>query len=100
MKIINTADELRELIDKGPILIDFYATWCGPCKFISPALDVFASLYTNITFVKVDIDKTPDIAEDFGIKSMPTFVGIKNGKHIGKVVGASKEKIQTLLNLF
>lgn len=80
VKEINSA-ELREVIaGGGKVLVDFFATWCGPCKMLAPVVDKVASKNENITFVKVDIDKNIDAAEAFGVQVIPTLVLIENGE--------------------
>lgn len=80
VKEINS-DELREVIaGGGKVLVDFFATWCGPCKMLAPVVDKVASKNENVTFVKVDIDKNIDAAEAFGVQVIPTLVLIENGE--------------------
>lgn len=80
VKEINSA-ELREIIaGGGKVLVDFFATWCGPCKMLAPVVDKVASKNENVTFVKVDIDKNIDAAEAFGVQVIPTLVLIENGE--------------------
>ena len=71
-----------------PVLVDFYATWCGPCKQLAPKLEQLASDYTTkLKVVKVDIDRDPDIAERFRVQVIPTLVLIKDGKEIERTIG-------------
>ncbi len=80
VKEINSV-ELREVIaGGGKVLVDFFATWCGPCKMLAPVVDKVASKNENVTFVKVDIDKNIDAAEAFGVQVIPTLVLIENGE--------------------
>lgn len=80
VKEINST-ELREVIaGGGKVLVDFFATWCGPCKMLAPVVDKVASKNENVTFVKVDIDKNIDAAEAFGVQVIPTLVLIENGE--------------------
>jgi hypothetical protein len=67
---------------------------CPPCKMIAPELDKMSAVYTSVLFLKVDVDECEDVAEQFEVSAMPTFVGIKAGKEVGRVVGASKPKIE------
>ena len=77
------------------VVIDFYATWCGPCKVISPVLDKMSiELKDEVVFLKVDVDETDDIAADYKIEAMPTFVFIKNKAEVGKFSGASETKLR------
>lgn len=81
------------------VLIDFYATWCGPCKVLSPVLEEVATENEDIKLVKIDVDKNEDLVYKYGITAMPTIIVIKNGKEINRSVGVvSKDKILELLN--
>ncbi|KAK4481852.1 hypothetical protein RD792_012828 [Penstemon davidsonii] len=75
------------------MVIDFTASWCGPCQFIQPAFNEFAEKYTEVEFIKIDVDELMDVAQEFGVQAMPTFVLIKKGKEVDKVVGAKKEEL-------
>ena len=81
------------------IIIDFYATWCEPCKKYSPIIEEVAKEYDNIKVLKVDVDKEPKLAEYFGINAMPTTVVMENGEVKSKTLGVmSKEKLIDLIN--
>lgn len=72
------------------VVVDFFATWCGPCKMIAPMVEKFSEQYAEgATFLKVDVDQIPDLAQRYEISAMPTLVFIKNGAEITKVVGAN-----------
>lgn len=79
--------EEEVLKSEKPVLIDFYATWCGPCKILSPIVEEAAKEKENIKFVKIDIDKTEDIAMQYQVMSIPTLVLIQNGEEKDRVVG-------------
>ncbi|KAK8586873.1 hypothetical protein V6N13_085892 [Hibiscus sabdariffa] len=76
------------------MVIDFSASWCGPCKFMEPALNDMAAKFTDVEFVKLDVDELPDVAQEFGVQAMPTFVLLKNGKEVDRVVGAQKNELE------
>ncbi|KAL4351362.1 hypothetical protein GQ457_06G041780 [Hibiscus cannabinus] len=76
------------------MVIDFSASWCGPCKFMEPALNDMAARFTDVEFVKLDVDELPDVAQEFGVQAMPTFVLLKNGKEVDRVVGAQKNELE------
>ncbi|CCF56703.1 hypothetical protein KAFR_0B04070 [Kazachstania africana CBS 2517] len=76
------------------IVVDFFATWCGPCKMISPMIEKFSEQYSQAGFYKVDVDAVPDLAQKLEISAMPTLVFFKNGKEIAKVVGANMAAIK------
>ena len=81
-----------------PVLIDFYADWCEPCKILSPIVEEVSSQYEDVKFVKIDIDSNQDIANDYMITSIPTLVYIKNGEEQNRVLGAvDKATVETLI---
>ena len=75
------------LDSQKPVLVDFFATWCGPCRQMSPVLDQIASERSDVKIVKVDVDENQNLAAQFGVMSIPTLVYIKNGETISVNVG-------------
>lgn len=76
------------------VVVDFYATWCGPCKMIAPKLGELSTQYEDkAVVIKVDVDECEDIAVEYGVSSMPTFLFFKNGKVVKTFSGASVEKL-------
>lgn len=79
----------KEVIESDkPVLIDFFATWCGPCKMVSPVVDEIANERPDIKVCKLDVDKNLDLARTFQVMSVPTLVAMKNGEIINKIIGA------------
>ena len=97
MEIELTSQNYEEEVLKSelPVLIDFWATWCGPCRAMMPIVDKIATENEGkIKVCKVDVDKEGTLAAQFEIMSIPTFVAIKNGKEIGRTMGVqAKEEI-------
>jgi len=89
-----TEENFNNLIDKDIVLVDFFATWCGPCKMIGPVLEEMASDRSNLNIVKVDVDECSNIARNYGIMSVPTLILFKNGKLVSQKTGfMPKEQI-------
>ncbi len=84
-----------------PVLVDFYAEWCGPCKMMSPVLDQLATeLADRALIVKVNVDESPKLSQKFNVMNVPTLVALKKGEVINKVVGARpKPALMALLEL-
>ncbi|GAA1340126.1 thioredoxin [Saccharothrix algeriensis] len=77
------------LLSEKPVLVQFWATWCGPCKMVSPVLEEIAAENTDkIKIVKVDIDAEPSVARDYQIMSVPTMILFQGGKPVKQIVGA------------
>ena len=91
MKIVNT-QEFNELMNEKAELVDFFATWCGPCKMLSPVLEgVAEKMKDKVTIVKVDVDRSPDLAAKFGVMSVPTMIMFKNGRQVDAFSGYMPE---------
>ena len=86
VKQINSNDFDNE-ISSGVVFVDFFATWCGPCKMLSPVVDDVSNEITNVKFLKVDVDESEDIASKYGIMSIPTLIIFKDGNIVNKHTG-------------
>jgi len=94
------ADFDQQLENAGSklVVVDFFATWCGPCKMIAPKLEELSKeLAEKIVVVKVDVDECEDIAMEYNISSMPTFIFIKNKEKVDEFVGANAEKLANFI---
>ena len=88
MKIVHATDEnFNGLINGKKVIVDFFATWCGPCKMLSPVLESLSTEYPEVTFVKVDVDDCHNVSKEYGIMSVPTLMKFENGKLIDTKVG-------------
>ena len=79
------------------VIVDFTASWCGPCQRIAPFFAQLAEKYPDAVFVKVDVDENEEVAAECGISAMPTFQAFKDGKKVDELVGASNEKLEELV---
>ena len=96
--MISDIDDLQKHL-KGPkpVVVDFFATWCGPCKHISPVFEQLEEKNKDMTFLKVDVDNNHDIVEQFGVSSMPTFLFFngKDQKPVDTLIGASDKQLES-----
>ena len=91
-KIINS-QEFDNTIESGVVVVDFFATWCGPCKMLSPVIDELRGELENVNFVKVDIEQSMDLAQKFKIVSVPTLKVFKNGEEVDTLMGFMPKEV-------
>ncbi len=92
----NNFEELKS--SEKPVLLDFFAEWCGPCRMVSPIVDEIANEHPEFLVAKINVDKEPELAANFGVMSIPTLVVMKDGKIINQSAGA-RPKAQILAML-
>jgi thioredoxin 1 len=95
-KVSDTTFESEVLKATGPVVVDFWAEWCGPCRMIAPALEEIAgSLGNKVKILKLNVDENPQTAAKYGIMSIPTLMIFKNGEMASRQVGAApKQKLE------
>ncbi|KAF4573527.1 hypothetical protein EYR40_003384 [Pleurotus pulmonarius] len=101
VKVLSNFDEFQKIINSGePVVIDFWATWCGPCRMISPILEQLSDSpdVSKVQFYKVDVDEAEEISQNQQIKAMPTFRLYKDGKVVKELVGANPGALQALVS--
>jgi len=93
--MMNMIKKMDELKGNGKlVVVDFFATWCGPCVFISPVLADLSEQFLDVCFLKVDVDQCTQVSENCAIAAMPTFQFYKHGTKIDEVIGANTQKLK------
>lgn len=100
LQVSDDSFETNVLQSEKPVLVDFWANWCGPCKAIAPVVEELANTYKDsISVAKMDIDQNPATPQKLGIRGIPTLILFKNGQVVDQVVGnVPREKIVDLIN--
>ena len=98
VRAITTVLEMRSVISQPKLtVVDFFATWCGPCKMIAPQLNDMAAKKPNVNFLKVDVDQAQELAAEYQISAMPTFMCFKDGQKVGELQGADINRLTQLI---
>ncbi len=88
-------ENFHEEIQKGLVLVDFYATWCGPCKMMHPVIEEIEKQYEDLKVIRIDVDQQEDLAREYKVMSIPTLFLFKDGKEVEKVIGFTpKQKLE------
>jgi len=97
-KVGSSAFDTQVLQNTRPVLVDFYADWCGPCKMLSPLVEEIAASEDSFEVFKLNVDEAPDIAARYGVMSIPTLIAFKGGEAVQRKVGVqSKQAILAML---
>lgn len=100
LKLTGENFEQEVMKSEQPVLIDFWATWCGPCQMIAPVVDKIAEEMKSVKICKVNIDEQPELAQQFRVMSIPTLVVVKDGKVVNNSIGfQQKADIVAMLNV-
>ena len=85
-------------LKEGKVAIKFYATWCGPCRALSPRFEELSKQYPDVTFLEADVDENPDLVSEFSLRGVPAVIMLKDGEVKGKVIGnvANDEYVEVL----
>ena len=99
LKHINSVAEFDEEIKSGTVLVDFFATWCGPCKMLSPVLEEVAKENEELKVLKIDVDEVGPLAARFGIQAIPTLILFRDGERVAVKMGyQNKNQLLAFIN--
>ncbi len=89
-----TDQNFQSKISGGYVLVDFYATWCGPCRMLHPVLEEVEESRAEVQIMQVDVDESPEVSKKYGVMSIPTLILFKNGAEVSKKIGfINKEQL-------
>ncbi|KAK2198192.1 bifunctional Thioredoxin domain/Thioredoxin-like superfamily/Thioredoxin [Babesia duncani] len=99
VKQVQTIEEFTTFVSRPEVLVvDFFATWCGPCVKFAPVFEEIAKAYPKATFIKVNIEEIPELQTTYAITSIPAFKVIKDGKVVGEAVGANRQTLEAVID--
>lgn len=92
---LESKDFKAEVLEaKGKVLVDFYADWCGPCRMMGPVFEELSNEKENVKFYKINVDESGEIAQQYGVMSIPTFIVFEDGQIVNKMIGGrSKDEL-------
>lgn len=91
-------EDFNDIVSNGKVVVDFFATWCGPCKMLGPVFEKVSDEVNDVKFVKLDVDKFNDIAREYGVMSIPTLILFENGNELKRNVGfMSEDKLKEFI---
>jgi thioredoxin 1 len=95
MALVFTDENIKEIIESGkPVVIDFWAEWCGPCRMVGPVVEELAKEYEGqVTIGKMDVDENVETPNTYGIRNIPTILFFKNGEVVDKQIGATQKAV-------
>ena len=96
-RMVQEITDSSQIPKDGKVILDFYATWCGPCKRVAPVYIELAGYFQSISFFKVDVEEAQTLSEEFSIESLPTFVLMHNGKIVKRIEGANIDAVLSAL---
>lgn len=98
--VLGDQNDFNKILGDGITVVDFYADWCGPCKMFAPVFEEVSNLEPSVTFLKVNVDTFPDIAQQFNVMSIPTLGLFKNGKLVDQKMGyMGKDQVKALIDM-
>ncbi len=96
---IESVEQFEEINKEGKILIDFWAEWCAPCRMMLPVIDQLSQENADVTFLKVNVEKVPELASRYGVRSIPQFSFLNEGEEVQKKLGTnSQAQMQEILD--